>query len=328
MKNLFFKDLLEKAIRKEASAEEIQVLLNLLSNDAISNESLDAVWHDSMGEMDRDKQTKILGKIYNRISEKEGHVLSLKKTKRQVFYRSILKYAAIVLLALLTGIGSYYYALNTMPEQSLTITANKGQKTSMTLSDGTVVWLNSGSTLSYGKRFNKKERILQLDGEAFFSVAHDKSRPFVVQANGMEVEVFGTEFNVNTRQEKMSVSLLKGSVAIAYKGNTEKLVPGEVAYCDSQSPRIAIEKEDVFLNKLWTLEQLQFKDQPLKEVVRNLSGWYGVDITLAKSLENFGAFTFTLKNEPLEEVLKMLSMTNPIAYKMEDENHVKIYSLK
>lgn len=284
-------------------------------------------WNGSSAKMDEDRQNRILRTIQCRLSAIEGAYRVPSMTLKPILYY-VGRCAVILMLMCLTGAGVYFYLSEKEVPADLIITVNKGQKTNITLSDGSVVWVNSESKLSYGSHFNARERVVKLDGEAYFEVAHDKSRPFLVEANGMQINVHGTKFNVNTKREKMSVSLISGSVSLLYKNKEGFMKPGEIAYCSATSDSMEILKKDTRFAALWTRDCLQFKEQSLKEIAPILSEWYGVEILPDPSLPNREAYTFTLRNESLEEVLKMMSMINPITYKYGTKDQIRILPKK
>ncbi|WP_139785149.1 FecR family protein [Parabacteroides sp. Marseille-P3160] len=315
-------------MEEKTLSNEEQVILN----DSNSNHSLDQwledCWHASSIEMDCEVQEKLFETIKSRQSFKEKRPSSPLGVGAHQIYLKISRYAAILALMCLTGLCVYYYMERTMTIKDLVVTVNKGQKTNVTLPDGSLVWINSDSKLSYGSRFDTKERFVILEGEAYFDVAYDKNRPFIVEAKGMRIKVHGTEFNVNTKREKMSVSLFSGSISLQYENKEGLIKPGEVAYCSIADNTMEIMRKDIRLTALWTRDYLQFEGQSFKEIAPFLSEWYGVEIIADSSLSQKEAYTFTLKNESLEEVLKMMSMINPISYKYEGIDRIRVFPSK
>ncbi len=185
-------------MEEKTLSNEEQVILN----DSNSNHSLDQwledCWHASSIEMDCEVQEKLFETIKSRQSFEEKRPSSPLGVGAHQIYLKISRYAAILVLMCFTGLSVYYYMERTMTIKDLVVTVNKGQKTNVTLPDGSLVWINSDSKLSYGSRFDTKERFVILEGEAYFDVAYDKNRPFIVEAKGMRIKVHGTEFNVNT----------------------------------------------------------------------------------------------------------------------------------
>ena len=120
--------------------------------------------------------------------------LSDRRSRR--LWPTLCKAAAVVALVVGASLASYRYAVTSQPERQFEVVTAFGQKSSVTLPDGTRIWLNSGSRVSYSSAFNSRSRTVNLEGEAYFSVARNEQLPFVVQADGMSVTALGTKFNV------------------------------------------------------------------------------------------------------------------------------------
>ncbi|MGM9759016.1 MAG: FecR family protein [Parabacteroides sp.] len=199
-------------------------------------------------------------------------------------------------------------------------------KSQITLPDGSHVWLNTDSELQYNSSFWSGERSVTLEGEALFDVKHDDKHPFVVRAHGFAARVHGTRFSFLARQElkQVYVGLLSGSVSVKSSKDEQFLQPGEEASCNRLDGYIQVQKNDVAFNTLWAGESLHFDRQSLRELVPTLSRWYGVRIQLDPTLQDNQAYTFTIHNEPLEEVLRLMARIHPISYSFDEKNHVTI----
>jgi len=242
---------------------------------------------------------------------------------------SMMRYAAIFILAFFIG-GASLYLYNTVSKPALAyneITIPNGEKSMISLYDGTKVWLNSGTTLRYPATFSKKERAVYLDGEGFFDVAKNEKCPFVVNAHGLNVKVLGTRFNVNAYEEKaeVKVTLERGAVfARACSGGKGVLLaPGEQAIYSRSSKEISQKEVDSKLYSSWTENLLRFEDAPLIEVIRKMEHWYGVKITLDPSVNLEDKFTMSIKTESLREMLNLISKTIPVKYEIDgDKVHI------
>lgn len=199
-------------------------------------------------------------------------------------------------------------------------------KSRVTLPDGSVVWLHSESSIEYKSKPFEKQRNVRLVGEAYFNVKKDPEKPFIVKALNFEVKVYGTTFNVEAREgaENMSVSLLSGSVAVKSANKNTMIIPGEVAVCTKNTGAINVEKQDVNFSAMWANESIRFERKSIKELSKYLSKWYGVKIILDSSIPENQAYTFTIKHEPFEEILRLMARTNPITYNFNEKNVVKI----
>ena len=194
------------------------------------------------------------------------------------------------------------------------------------LPDSTFVWLNAGSTLEYFVSRWTKERNVRLDGEAYFEVAADPDRLFVVEGGGVVVKVHGTVFNMKARekQDHVDVSLLSGLVVVENHGVSRSLNPGETAVCKKSVPSIEKKTTDVSISCLWAKESLRFEKKTIYELTGYLSEWYGMDIRLDPSLPTDQAYTFTITHESLEEVLCLIAKITPIEYVFDEDNTVRI----
>ena len=189
--------------------------------------------------------------------------------------------------------------------------------------DGRQIYLNSGSKLSYNSGFNKNNRILKLEGEAFFNVAPDKENAFTVQTNNLDVVVHGTAFNVSSYNDEpgMSVTLVRGKVSLANHSNGQILTvmtPNQLVYVNKADLVWSTESCDAEMESLWTQNILKFENAPADKVFKKLERWYGVDI----HVENLKAETFyglTLKTESLREILEIINKVSPIAYHINGE---------
>jgi ferric-dicitrate binding protein FerR (iron transport regulator) len=186
-------------------------------------------------------------------------------------------------------------------------TTPRGGQFQLVLADGTKVWLNAASSIKYPVVFNGNERKVELTGEAYFEVAHDKEKPFRVISNGQEVEVLGTHFNINAYHDEKSAktTLLEGSVRISSEGKNKMLKPGEQAHFENGDILIA----DVDVNEVvaWKNGFFQFKDDNIRDIMRQLGRWYDVDIKYEGNLPD-REFSGTLsRNANLSQMLDILS---------------------
>jgi transmembrane sensor len=159
-----------------------------------------------------------------------------------------------------------------------TVITPRGGQYKLVLSDGTKVWLNSASSLKYPLSFTGNKREIQLSGEAYFEVAHNRHKPFRVISNGQIVEVLGTHFNVNAYADEPAIktTLLEGSVKVQSNGISKTIKPNEQVMLKAGTMNIA--KADVTEAVAWKNGFFYFKDDDLKSVLRQLARWYNVDI--------------------------------------------------
>ncbi len=205
--------------------------------------------------------------------------------------------------------------------------ASVSGKSLVTLPDGSEVTLDNGSTLRCGTSFGNGSRQVSSSGRAFFHVAKDRHRPFVIDAGGLEVKVLGTKFGLDSGHDRVRISLIEGSVSLTSKANGESLTisKGEIATFDRAGGSLKVERGDVHDELIWCSDRLSFVDATLDEVCRKLSLWYGVNVLLSDSLYGKGRITFTITDESLDEVLSIIGKTTRTSYRFESPKSILIY---
>lgn len=193
-----------------------------------------------------------------------------------------------------------------------------GGKYQVNLPDGTKVWLNAGSSLDFPVSFKGKERVVKLSGEAYFDVAHNKAKPFKVVSANQIVEVLGTQFNVNSYADEPDTrtTLIEGSVRLSNHQNlTKTLKPGQRAVLTGKG--IAIESSSIDQDISWINGDFTFEGSSLAAIMRQISRWYDVEVVYkgATADVKFGGSISMSKS--LEEVLKVLEMTEGVNFKLE-----------
>ncbi len=189
----------------------------------------------------------------------------------------------------------------------------KGSKViTIQLSDGTLVWLNAGSSISYPVAFNNKQRKITINGEAYFDVVHDKNRPFIVSKAGvMNVEVLGTRFNVNAYDYEARVTLLEGSVKVRAdnpKNVAQVLTPGQQAIINKAV--VQLTKPVVAQETAWKEGYFSFNNSSLSSVLQQLSIWYNLEVVNSGN-NNDRQFSGELpKNLSLKQILAILEESN------------------
>ncbi len=187
-----------------------------------------------------------------------------------------------------------------------------GKKLKLTLSDGTLVHLNAGTTMKYPVKFLKnKERKVFINGEAYFEVTEDKNHPFIVNTSEMNIKVLGTKFNVSAYNDDNSINtvLVKGAVGLYEEDedyNTEAQVvlsPNQKAFWSKTDKLLEIGKVDVTEYIAWTEGKLLFKIRPFSEIIKVLERHYDVSITNNYNYLNSAKFFATFDTETIDQVL-------------------------
>jgi transmembrane sensor len=249
------------------------------------------------------------------------------KGKKTEFITWILRAAAILSIPLLLttiyfyqearSLNSEYITSNSSEKSYNTFQASLGARTQVALPDGSLVWLNSGSTLTCPIAFNSQSRNVELKGEAFFEVVKNPKVPMIVSAGNIKVKVYGTRFNVNSFLDGGSIetTLVDGKVTIISGDSREEyqLSPGYTAHYSPEDQKIQMNKViemDAFTG--WKEGKLLFQNEPFSEIIKKLERWYNVDIQLSDA--SIGTYTLyaTFFDESIEEILNIFSGSIPI----------------
>lgn len=247
-------------------------------------------------------------------------------------YRIYLRYAAAVVLAFGIGWGVSQWVPGFTGHESEEVAQlynevqveRGGRGNSLILSDGTRVTLNTATSFRYPTGFNSKDRTVYLDGEAYFEVTKDESRPFIVKLRHQDITVLGTSFNVEAYSEESNsiITLSEGKISLqAYneKGDTMSrmfLNPGQQAVSDNATGSVSLRNVDVLLAEAWKNGEYKFKDEPLISVAKRLERYYNLNIHIEteslKQIRYTGTFSI---NQDIEEVLNIIN--NEKKYKVE-----------
>ena len=250
-------------------------------------------------------------KIQDRISGKKRNLAPVVQT--------VLKYAAVIIL--LVSLTTIFYLnkqlQNNTPgateEQLFTsVVTQNGQRSMVVLPDSSIVWLNSGTTLSYPGNFSGENRKVSLKGQAFFQVYHKGDSPFSVQANGLIVTVRGTKFDVNAYpdNDEIAVVLESGKVELTREGFESfsyTMQPGEKAAYNTVADSLNVSFTDASIYSSWKEGKLIFRNEPMKDVVAKLKKWYNIDIEIIDPDVYNSIFSGTIKNESYEEIFRLIS---------------------
>lgn len=198
-------------------------------------------------------------------------------------------------------------------------------KSSVILPDGSSIVLHKGASLSYDNTFSKTNRTVSLEGEAYFDVAKDTENTFTVSVDDVDVVVHGTTFNVNETCESVVVSLVEGSVEVITPSGTGCLLaPGQSATFNKDSGSLVRQKDDVLFASCWAQDRLTFTQASLGEVSTYLSKWYGVEIVVPEELKSSCSYTFTIREEPIDQILDIMSRINPMKYLYTNDHRIII----
>ena len=261
--------------------------------------------------------------------EKYRRQIGKKQKKAKLLLPSVWKYAAIVILAIALPF-SYYIGMRVDSDVSAQtiISCENGDRTNITLPDGSQVWLNSGSQLIFDNNFHKGVRQTYLQGEAYFSVKKDSKNPFVVNALDITVEVLGTEFNLKAyRNEKdIAATLVSGSLRVS--GATQQVViePGQKLMFSRENKKMnLVELADVSPETDWKNGRLVFRNESLAEMEQRLERWFDVEIELADEQVKQRRFTGTIDRESILEAIAYFGYSPYVGSRIEG-NLITFYS--
>lgn len=215
-----------------------------------------------------------------------------------------------------------YNTLNTKSTEVLynTISTPRGGQYQLMLADGSKVWLNAASTLRFPASFVGKERKVELLGEAYFEVAKNPAMPFKVKVNGMEVEVLGTHFNINSYDNEATVrtTLLEGSVKINKNSSSRFLKPGQQAQMNKAGEIKIINNVDVEEAIAWKEGKFQFDKADIHDIMRQLARWYDVDVEYKGTVSSHFGGTIS-RDVSLSQVLNMLQLTGEVNFQIQNK---------
>ncbi|MBN8859738.1 MAG: FecR family protein [Sphingobacteriales bacterium] len=293
------------------------------------------------------KQAEVLPEEIQPAGEQAPVMLPVAKIKKRWFY-----YLAAAGSVIIFFLGWIYFYNGTHHIEGKNKVANiiatqRGSRTTVQLSDGTKVWLNADSKIYYDEAFKSNVREVQLEGEAFFDVKKDSSRPFIIHTSVIDIKVLGTRFNVKSykNENETETALISGRVEISIKGSPEKKIilrpneklivkhPASSGTVESGNALLvvkALRKNPVYKSNpeiLWMDNKLVFDGETLEAVCKKLERWYNVKITIQDESLKKGAYTAIFDGETLENVLTALKITDGIDFSIHN-NEVLIFTKK
>ena len=333
MKDNEFVTLVTRHLSGEASDQEIGQLNKLMDEDR----------YRSLFEFVKEKWDKVQKPKTDtsRFSYSRGRRLLIDKIKKHdpefsltheqetkviPMYRHLMKVAASIVLIITAGILVYKVSENfesNVKYKVIEKATSAGQRTPLLLGDNSKVNLNARSRLKYKEPFADKKRELELDGEAYFKVAKNPEKPFIVSVKGLKVEVLGTEFNVKSFEEgdHAYISLIEGSVKVmdSQENTLDTLKPGEQLIFDNKSEQFKVTAFDELKVTGWKDNVLVIDNEPLFTVIEKLEDRYGVRIKIKDEPVGKCVIKATLKKESLNTFLKMLKHSFAIDYKVKNK---------
>lgn len=277
---------------------------------------LQSWWEEELINSEAEIDSALRDKMFARI--KAGTIGKSKPSR--IFRMSLLRRAAVILLPIAIAFFTYYLIDHSQtPTLPLVVKADKGDRARIELPDGTHVILNSASQLNYPANFGKKNRRVQLRGEAFFQVARDETRTFIVQVDDLEVKVLGTSFNISAYEDAddIVVVLQEGSVGVYAQGVSRTMAPGEKLAYNKLTRRLTTTRVNAGDYVEWTKGNLYFDKESLKHIMHTLSRIYNVEIRSESDALLNERFTGTIPGDGIRNALSMLMLTADFTYRMD-----------
>jgi len=313
-------ELIERYIHNQTDQNEVKRLNIRIKNNQEISSWLEQEIIASPSTMDNDVQARIFRDIENKIDIKDK---TDKAEQNHFQLTKWLRVAAMFVLPVITAVGMYFYRSpdETVPGQ-LVVAVERGQKANITLPDGSKVWLNSQSRLTYSTNFNVRQRELQLDGEAYFEVAHNPNKPFIVRSNDISVRALGTAFGVKAYNEDVLISsiLMKGKVLVTTPDGEAILMPNERIIYDKTTHK---KEQSTVANATdftgWIHNELRFEDESLGDIAKTIRRIYNVEVVFASEKLKSQRYTGTINNNSLESVLNIISLTSPVSFQINNQ---------
>lgn len=306
-----------------ASKTERHELLDWLRNkeNRIVFNSFRLDWRDSL---DKDRFPGGGGESWNKLQARLGQksfVRWQKSRRKEQFFRVAAIFFFVLALSSLAWFISHH--TSPVPETFTRVVTGNGQVSKVELPDGSVVWLNSGSGISYNNYFSADNRKISLSGEAYFDVAKNEEIPLVVDCGELKVKVLGTRFNVNAYDvgESTEIVLEDGLVELIRDKSEDsfyQMKPGERINVELKTNRYTINKVNTARYTSWKDGIINIYDLPLEELAIRLENRYNEKFELDREVKKF-RYTFTIKNERLDEVLKLMERITPVKVKQTEE---------
>lgn len=256
--------------------------------------------------------------------------IRMKKLKRICFRVAAVLIPVVLIVGLYIQLNSKVDLFGTSEYEEVVVA--KGERIQIMFQDGTKVYINSDSKLRYPKKFALNTREVFLEGEAYFVVAKNKNRPFIVNLSGPAIHVLGTSFNVQDYPENKDIVVCLDEGNINLTLPTEKkypVQPGERLVYNKENKQCIISKmNDMQRLSMWKQNVIVFKDTPLPEVIKVLNRWYDVDFKVEDEQALKYVYTLTSDNTLLEKVLMDLEKIAPVKFEYNEDKKEVIVKMK
>ena len=317
MDKIYYKELIEKYFDGNITDAEIKKLSDWIKNDR----HLQNWWEEEFSKSDAGINPVLRDKLFARIKEQtQGKEETQGKENPRTIRMNPWKWAAAIVLPICIAFFTYYHVDSSQTVGApFIVKADKGDKATIELPDGTNVVLNSASQLSYLNNFGENGRRVQLNGEAYFKVAHDEKCAFIVQVGDLEVKVLGTSFNVSAYEDAKDVTvvLLEGKVGVYAQKTSHIMKPGDKIEYNKATHKITATQVHPSDYIEWTKGNIYFEKESLENIMKTLSRIYDVEIRFDSNKLPNEYFTGTIPGGGIQNALNILMLTSPFYYEMD-----------
>ncbi|GAB3664418.1 hypothetical protein GCM10028791_40100 [Echinicola sediminis] len=279
--------------------------------------------YDIIQSIEYKREVEISNMVYTEMYEDIMNESSEDICKDRRSYWGLVKNVAAVILVGMCILLSYNIIQDQSKEEVIelelvTKSNPSGRKSIISLSDGTTVHLNAVSSLTFPKSFKDSTRVVELQGEAFFDVAENSKKPFIIHSHGVKIKVLGTSFNVK-QNEKLEIALVSGKVSVEDDlGNKIMIAPNEMLTIEEKG-RFSKSSFDPMETIGWKDKYLVFKKDCWKEVEDKIEKWYGMKILGGENLPKNWAYTGSYYHEPIERVMEGISITSDFSFEIKGD---------
>ncbi|WP_423128569.1 FecR family protein [Gaoshiqia sp. Z1-71] len=332
-----------KYVNGETSDEESERILGWMKdheNDPEIREILGYIWTHASIKLTGEKPD------FELLLQQVREQINARKTKRlrmirwKDVYLSFSRIAAVLIVPLIV-LSVFLYIKNSDLSRNTgsailehELHTKAGTRTKITLEDGTLVWLHDGTTFKYPGKFDKKERRVFVDGEAYFEVAANPKSPFIVDNPMMKTIVTGTRFNLNaySADEYFEATLLEGKIHLQNDQQTYQLEPGRQIQYDKQTGKVAQMNVNSSSSTAWINGKLILEDESLPIALKKISRWYNIEIIVQDPELKSYLLTATIDQEKPEQTLRLISFALPVDYSVKTRQNgselIKTFYLK
>lgn len=310
-----FMNLYGKFILGQCNRDELLALFYMLHSD----KAAELMHHDMHRENFDDGSQKISADDKKRIIRAAKREIGFRKNTLFAVLRAVGRYAAIVVL--ICGLWWAVRPDDDRATQKMETVYSAGKKSAVVLADGTRVDLNVNSVLRYPASFDGDSREVELSGEAFFEVAHDVARPFVVHAGAQRIEVLGTSFNVRCYggESAIETTLIEGRVLLDCEAGSVILQPGQQALFSTLESELEVKSADVGNFVAWKTGKYSFVNQTFDAIIAVLERGFGVSIQIMNEELKHKSYTMRFENgESLEKILELIKINGKFEYRYQN----------